>query len=87
MRDLPHRTPLLFAQRRMQRLRSQPVQHQPKAMAHAIQRLRHDKHLTAQLSKNGAEMVQGKWSVKSAVEHLERQLTQVATREASPNSE
>jgi glycosyltransferase involved in cell wall biosynthesis len=63
------------------------VQHQPKAMAHAIQRLRHDKHLTAQLSKNGAEMVQGKWSVKSAVEHLERQLTQVATREASPNSE
>jgi len=63
------------------------VQHHPQAMAHAIQRLRHDKHLRAQLSKNGSEMVQEKWSVNSAVERLERQLTQAATREASPNSE
>ena len=63
------------------------VQHQPQAMAHAIERLRHDKHLTAQLSKNGSEMVQEKWSVNSAVERLERQLTQAATPEASPSSE
>jgi glycosyltransferase involved in cell wall biosynthesis len=63
------------------------VQHQLQAMAHAIERLRHDKHLTAQLSKNGSEMVQEKWSVNSAVERLERQLTQAATPEASPSSE
>jgi glycosyltransferase involved in cell wall biosynthesis len=63
------------------------VQHQPQAMARAIERLRDDKHLTAQLSKNGSELVREKWSVNSAVERLERQLTQAATPEASKNSE
>jgi glycosyltransferase involved in cell wall biosynthesis len=63
------------------------VEHQPQAMAHAIERLRHDKHLTAQLSKNGSEMVREKWSVNSAVERLERQLAQAATPQASPSSE
>ncbi len=63
------------------------VQHQPKAMAHAIERLRDDKHLTAQLSKSGSEVAQEKWSVNSAVERLERHLTQAVTPETSPNSE
>ena len=60
------------------------VQHQPQAIAHAIQRLAQDKQLTAQLCKNGPEIVQEKWSVNSAVERLERQLTQAATAEAPP---
>ena len=55
------------------------VQHQPQAIAHAIQRLAQDKQLTAQLCKNGPEIVEEKWSVNSAVERLERQLTQAAT--------
>jgi len=55
------------------------VQHQPQMMAHAIQRLAHDKDLAAQLSKNGSKIVHEKWSVNSAVERLERQLTQAAT--------
>jgi glycosyltransferase involved in cell wall biosynthesis len=63
------------------------VQHQPQTMAHAIQRLAHDKDLAAQLSKNGSKIVQEKWSVNSAVERLERQLTQAATSETSSNSE
>jgi len=58
------------------------VQHQPQMMAHAVQRLAHDKDLAAQLSKNGSKIVQEKWSVNSAVERLERQLTQAATAEA-----
>ena len=57
------------------------VQHQPQMMAHAIQRLTQDKDLAAQLSKNGSKIVQEKWSVNSAVERLERQLTQAATAE------
>jgi len=52
------------------------VQHQPQMMAHAIQRLAHDKDLAAQLSKNGSKIVHDKWSVNAAVERLERQLTQ-----------
>ena len=63
------------------------VQHQPQMMAHAIQRLAHDKDLAAQLSKNASKIVQEKWSVNSAVERLERQLTQAATTEASSNFE
>src|SRR5207249_9994096 len=63
------------------------VQHQPQAMARAIERLRDDKDLTAQLSKSGSQLVQEKWSVNSAVERLERQLTQAMTPETSPNSE
>ena len=63
------------------------VQHQPQMMAHAIQRLAHDKDLAAQLSKNGSRIVQEKWSVNAAVERLERQLTQAATSETSSNSE
>jgi glycosyltransferase involved in cell wall biosynthesis len=63
------------------------VQHQPQMMAHAIQRLVHDKDLAAQLSKNASKIVQEKWSVNAAVERLERQLTQAATAEAPPNSE
>jgi len=63
------------------------VQHQPQMMADAIQRLIHDKDLAAQLGKNGSRIVQEKWSVNTAVERLERQLTQAATAEASSNSE
>jgi glycosyltransferase involved in cell wall biosynthesis len=63
------------------------VQHQPQMMAHAIQRLAHDKDLAAQLSKNGSKIVQEKWSVNAAVERLERQLTEAVTPEASPNFE
>jgi glycosyltransferase involved in cell wall biosynthesis len=63
------------------------VQHQPQMMAHAIQRLTQDKDLVACLSKNGLEIVQEKWSLNSAVERLERELTQVAMPEASPNCE
>jgi len=63
------------------------VQHQPQAMARAIERLRDDKHLTAQLGNNGSELVREKWSVNAAVERLERQLTEAATPEASSNSE
>lgn len=59
------------------------VQPQPESIAHAIQRLVQDKHLTAQLSKNGSEIVEQKWSVNSAVERLERQLIEAATPEAS----
>src|SRR6266478_142067 len=61
------------------------VQHQPQAMARAIERLRDDKHLTAQLGNNGSELVREKWSVNAAVERLEMQLTQAATAQASPN--
>ena len=63
------------------------VQHQPEAIAHAIQRLVQDKNLAAQLSENGSKIVEEKWSVNSAVERLERQLTEVATPEASPSFE
>jgi glycosyltransferase involved in cell wall biosynthesis len=55
------------------------VQHQPQMMAHAIQRLVHDKDLAIQLSKNGSKIVQEKWSVNAAVERLERQLIQAVT--------
>jgi glycosyltransferase involved in cell wall biosynthesis len=58
------------------------VQHQPQMMARAIQRLVHDKDLAAQLSKNGLKIVQEKWSVNSAVERLERRLTEATTAEA-----
>jgi glycosyltransferase involved in cell wall biosynthesis len=63
------------------------VQHQPEAIAHAIQRLVQDKHLTAELSESGSKIVEQKWSVNSAVERLERQLTETATPEASPSFE
>ena len=63
------------------------VQHQPEAIAHAIQRLVQDKNLAAQLRENGSKIVEEKWSVNSAVERLERQLTEVATPEASPSFE
>jgi glycosyltransferase involved in cell wall biosynthesis len=63
------------------------VPNQPRMMAHAIERLIHDKDLAAQLGKNGWKIVQQKWSVNAAVERLERQLTQVAMPEASSNSE
>jgi glycosyltransferase involved in cell wall biosynthesis len=63
------------------------VQHQPQMMAHAVQRLAHDKDLAAQLSKNGSKIVQEKWSVNAAVERLERQLTEAVTPEASPSFE
>ena len=62
------------------------VEHQPQAVARAIERLGDDKNLTAQLSKNGSELVQKKWSVDLAVERLERQLTQAAMSETSSNS-
>jgi glycosyltransferase involved in cell wall biosynthesis len=62
------------------------VQHQPQAMAHAIERLRDDKHLAAQLGKNGTALVGKKWSVNSAVERLETQLTQATMPKASRNS-
>ena len=55
------------------------VQHQPQMMAHAIQRFAHDKDLAAQLSENASRIIQEKWSVKAAVERLERQLTEAAT--------
>jgi glycosyltransferase involved in cell wall biosynthesis len=58
------------------------VQHQPQMMAHAIQRLAHDKDLAARLSKNASNIAQEKWSVNAAVERLERQLTQAATAKA-----
>ena len=61
------------------------VQHQPQMMAHAIQRIVHDKDLAAQLSKNASKIIQEKWSVNAAVERLERQLTQAVTPEASPS--
>jgi glycosyltransferase involved in cell wall biosynthesis len=63
------------------------VQHQPQMMAHAIQRLAHDKDLAAQLSKNASKIIQEQWSVNAAVERLERQLTEAATSKASSNSE
>ena len=63
------------------------VQHEPQMMAHAIQRLAHDKDLAAQLSKNASKIIQEKWSVNSAVERLERQLTEAVTPEASPSFE
>jgi glycosyltransferase involved in cell wall biosynthesis len=63
------------------------VQHDPQMMAHAIERLAQDKDLAAQLSKNASKIVQEKWSVNSAVARLEQRLTQVATSEASSDSE
>jgi glycosyltransferase involved in cell wall biosynthesis len=63
------------------------VQHQPQMMAHAIQRLARDKNLAAQLSQNASKIVQEKWSVASAVERLEMQLSQAAMAEASSNFE
>jgi hypothetical protein len=56
-------------------------------MAHAIQRLARDKNLAAQLSQNASKIVQEKWSVASAVERLEMQLSQAAMAEASSNFE
>ena len=63
------------------------VPNQPRMMAHAIERLIHDKDLAARLGKNGWKIVQQKWSVSAAIERLDRQLTQVAMPEASSNSE
>jgi len=63
------------------------VPYQPQMMAHAIQRLAQDKHLATELSENGTKIVQEQWSVNLAVQRLERQLTQVAMPETSPNSE
>jgi glycosyltransferase involved in cell wall biosynthesis len=54
------------------------VQHQPQMMAHAVQRLAHDKNLAAQLSRNASKVVQEKWSVNSAVERLEIQLSRAS---------
>lgn len=63
------------------------VQHQPHMMAHAIQRLVEDKNLAAQLGNNGAKIVEEKWSLNSALERLERQLTLAGTSEPCSNSE
>jgi glycosyltransferase involved in cell wall biosynthesis len=62
------------------------VQHQPQMMAHAIERLMQDKELAAQLGKNGWAIAQEKWSVRAAVDRLERQLIQAVTSEAAPSS-
>jgi glycosyltransferase involved in cell wall biosynthesis len=59
------------------------VQHQPQMMAHAIERLIHDKDLASQLGNNGSRIAREKWSVNAAVDRLERQLIQAA---ASSNS-
>jgi glycosyltransferase involved in cell wall biosynthesis len=59
----------------------------PEMMAKAIQRLAQDRQLATELGENGEKIVQEKWSVNAAVERLERQLTQTATAEASPNFE
>jgi glycosyltransferase involved in cell wall biosynthesis len=61
------------------------VQNQPQAMARAIERLRDDKDLAAQLGKNGSELVREKWSVNSAIERLEKELTLAMTPETSRN--
>jgi glycosyltransferase involved in cell wall biosynthesis len=61
------------------------VQHQPQMMAHAIERLMQDKELAAQLGKNGWKIAQEKWSVKAAVDRLERQLIQAAASEGVPS--
>lgn len=54
------------------------VQHQPQMMAHAIERLIHDKDLASQLGNNGSRIAREKWSVNAAVDRLERQLIQAA---------
>jgi glycosyltransferase involved in cell wall biosynthesis len=63
------------------------VEPRPQCMAEAIQRLANNKDLAAEISKNASRIVHEKWSVNSAVERLERQLTQAATSEPSSNSD
>jgi glycosyltransferase involved in cell wall biosynthesis len=62
------------------------VQHRPEMMAQAIERLMQDKELAAQLGKNGWKIAEEKWSVKAAVDRLERQLIQAAAAEAGPSN-
>ena len=57
------------------------VQHHPQMMAQAIQRVAQDKDLATQLSGNASKIIHEKWSVNSAVERLERRLTEAATAE------
>jgi glycosyltransferase involved in cell wall biosynthesis len=63
------------------------VEPQPHAIARAIQRLIQDEQLAAQLGKNGSKVVQEMWSVNSAVDRLERQLTHAATSQVASDSE
>jgi len=54
------------------------VEHDPRAMGAAIERLLKDSKYAAQLGGRGHQIVAEKWSVDAAVTRLERELTAVA---------
>jgi glycosyltransferase involved in cell wall biosynthesis len=57
------------------------VEHEPKEMARAIERLRQDPQLARQLGDTGVRVVADKWSWEVAVDRLEQQFTQALASE------
>src|SRR5262249_54639590 len=53
------------------------VEHDPRAMAAAIQQLLGDKELAQQLGQNGSEWVQERWGLPAAIDRLENRLHEV----------
>jgi glycosyltransferase involved in cell wall biosynthesis len=59
------------------------VPHEPEAMAAAIERILGDESYADQLGRNGSQIVGQKWSLDSAVDRLERELTRVVAKRKS----
>jgi glycosyltransferase involved in cell wall biosynthesis len=60
------------------------VPHEPEAMAAAIERILGDESYADQLGRNGSQIVSQKWSLDSAVDRLEKELTRVVERNSAP---
>lgn len=59
------------------------VPHEPEAMAAAIERILGDESYADQLGRNGSQIVGQKWSLDSAVDRLEKELTRVVVERNS----
>jgi glycosyltransferase involved in cell wall biosynthesis len=53
------------------------VEHDPRAMAQAIERLRDQKEYARQLGESGARLVHEKWSLGASIDRLERRFAEV----------
>jgi glycosyltransferase involved in cell wall biosynthesis len=60
------------------------VPHEPEAMAAAIERILGDESCADQMGRAGSQIVSQKWSLDSAVDRLEKELTRVVERNSAP---
>jgi glycosyltransferase involved in cell wall biosynthesis len=63
------------------------VRHDAGEMAEAIRLLSEDKRYAAELGRNGCRIVREKWSLNSAIDNLERSLSEVLTRSPASRPE